>query len=292
MLLRRSNARPYWRTLLVLARATNLPTVWSNCLAGWWLGGGGDLLPLLLLLTGASCLYTCGMFLNDAFDAEFDQEHRRERPIPAGDIGLDEVWAWGFGWLGLGAVILVLLGKVTATFALLLAAGIVIYNATHKALPLAPLLMAACRLLLYLVAASVAVEGVTGLAIWCGLAMAAYVAGLSYLARHELSKGPVEVWPAWCLGAPILLGLLVNGGEHQFRALGLCLALAIWTLRSLRYAFWSPVRNIGLAASGLVAGIVLVDLLAVAGGGHAGISLLFLLLFAATLVSQRFAPAS
>jgi hypothetical protein len=52
------------------------------------------------------------------------------------------------------------------------------------------------------------------------------------------------------------------------------------------------VRNIGLAASGLVAGIVLVDLLAVAGGGHAGISLLFLLLFAATLVSQRFAPAS
>jgi hypothetical protein len=30
------------RTLLVLGRVSNLPTVWSNCLAGWWLGGGGN----------------------------------------------------------------------------------------------------------------------------------------------------------------------------------------------------------------------------------------------------------
>jgi hypothetical protein len=291
MLLRRSNARPYWRTLLVLARAPYLPTIWSNCLAGWLLGGGGHLGRCLLLLLGATCLYTSGMFLNDAFDAEFDREHRKERPIPAGDIGLDEVWAWGFAWLGLGAVILVLLGKATAAFAVVLAAGVVIYNATHKAFPLAPLLMATCRFLLYLTAASVAANGVTGLAIWSALALAAYVTGLSYLARRELSKGPVESWPAWCLAAPLLLALLVNGGEHQFRAWVLCLALGLWMLRSLRYAFWSPVRSIGLAASGLVAGIVLVDLLAIGGGPHLGISLLFIVLFTATLVSQRFAPA-
>jgi hypothetical protein len=290
MLLKRSKAGPYWRTLLILARASNLPTIWSNCLAGWLLGGGGDLLPLLLLGLGATCLYASGMFLNDAFDAEFDHEHRRDRPIPAGDISLDEVWAWGFGWLGLGAVILVLLGKVTATLAVLLAAGVVVYNATHRVFSLAPLLMAVCRLLLYLVAASVAVDGVTGLAVWSGLAMAAYIAGLSFLSRRELSKGPVESWPAWCLGAPILLGLICNGGDHRFRAVILCLALGLWTLRSLRYAFWVPARSIGLAVSGLVAGIVLADLLAVAGGGHAGISLIFLTLFAATLVSQRFVP--
>ena len=28
------------RAWLVLSRGSNLPTVWSNCLAGWWLGGG------------------------------------------------------------------------------------------------------------------------------------------------------------------------------------------------------------------------------------------------------------
>ena len=29
------------RTLLVLGRVSNLPTVWSNCFAGWLLAGGG-----------------------------------------------------------------------------------------------------------------------------------------------------------------------------------------------------------------------------------------------------------
>src|SRR5213594_1545943 len=43
MLLARSNIQPYWRTLLILGRASNVPTVWSNCLAGWLLGGGGSI---------------------------------------------------------------------------------------------------------------------------------------------------------------------------------------------------------------------------------------------------------
>ena len=60
------------RTLLVLGRASNLPTVWSNCLAGWILGGGGPHKRLLALCGGATLLYVGGMFLNDAFDAQFD----------------------------------------------------------------------------------------------------------------------------------------------------------------------------------------------------------------------------
>ena len=34
--------REFWHALLVLGRASNLPTVWSNCFAGWFLGGGGE----------------------------------------------------------------------------------------------------------------------------------------------------------------------------------------------------------------------------------------------------------
>jgi len=49
-------------TLLILGRVSNLPTVWSNCLAGWWLSGGGNFWKLALLLAGASALYTGGMF--------------------------------------------------------------------------------------------------------------------------------------------------------------------------------------------------------------------------------------
>src|SRR6266487_2708079 len=113
LLFTRIQPTPYWRTLLILGRVSNLPTVWSNCTAGWLLGGGGTVWILVVICLGATCLYIGGMFLNDAFDVEFDREYRNERPIPSGQITLDAVWRWGFGWLGAGTVILVLLGKTT-----------------------------------------------------------------------------------------------------------------------------------------------------------------------------------
>src|ERR1041385_5815117 len=93
------------RTLLVLGRVSNLPTVWANCLAGWLLGGGGEWPRFGLLCTGATLLYVGGMFLNDAFDAEFDAEHRRGRPIPSGQIAQARVWQLGWGMLIAGVAL-------------------------------------------------------------------------------------------------------------------------------------------------------------------------------------------
>src|SRR5947207_884478 len=152
LLLTRTELTPYWRTLLILGRVSNLPTVWSNCLAGWWLGGGENFNKLPLLLIGATFLYIGGMFLNDAFDVEFDRVHRQERPIPSGKISLEAVWRFGLAWLAVGAVILILLGAVTGIFAVILVLLIVAYDALHKSISAAPVLMGACRLLLYLVA--------------------------------------------------------------------------------------------------------------------------------------------
>jgi hypothetical protein len=47
---------------------------------------------------------------------------------------------------------------------------------------------------------------------------------------------------------------------------------------------------VGRSVSALTAGLVLVDLLAVGAGEPLGISLVFGLLFIATLLFQRFAP--
>src|ERR1044071_10332569 len=77
------DTKKYFRTLLILGRISNLPTVWSNCVAGWLLGGGGDLRRLGWLCAGASLLYMGGMYLNDACDSHFDALHRAERPIPS-----------------------------------------------------------------------------------------------------------------------------------------------------------------------------------------------------------------
>ena len=156
------------RTFLILGRVSNLPTVWSNCLAGWWLGGGGNFKNLPLLLAGATFLYVGGMFLNDAFDTEFDRRHRKERPIPSGMIALDSVWRWGLAWLALGAVILLWPGKVTGGLGLALAFCIILYDAVHKLIPFSPVLMGLCRFFLYVLAASTGLNGVTGWAIWCG----------------------------------------------------------------------------------------------------------------------------
>ena len=69
-----------WSVALALGRVSNLPTVWTNALAGVVLAGGaaGDArLPWIVL--AVSLCYVAGMYLNDAFDRDFDARHRPER---------------------------------------------------------------------------------------------------------------------------------------------------------------------------------------------------------------------
>src|SRR5882672_1844198 len=138
----KSNSTSFLRALLILGRASNLPTVWSNCLAGWLLGGGGEPRRLALLCLGATLVYLGGMFLNDAFDAQFDQQHRPERPIPSGAIQAGTVWKWGFVFLGLGWLVLGWLGNATLVLATVLVLSILIYDAVHKIFAFSPVLMA------------------------------------------------------------------------------------------------------------------------------------------------------
>src|SRR5262245_20698385 len=249
------------RTLLILGRVSNLPTVWSNCIAGWWLGGGGnpDKLPFLFL--GTTLLYIGGMFLNDAFDVEFDRAYRRERPIPSGRISLEAVWHWGLGWVGGGSVVLVLLGNTTGLLAVVLVLLIITYDAVHKSIEAAPVLMGGCRLLLYLIAASCGTEGVTGWAAWGSVALMSYVVGLSFIARVESTPGTLRYWPLILLAAPIFLAMVLNSGIFLPSALVMSLIVALWVVRCLVFVLLGARRNVARAVSGLLAGIVLVDLL-------------------------------
>lgn len=292
MLLSPVHRRPTWQILLTLGRVPNLPTVWSNCLAGWLLAGGGSFLGFLVLCLGASCLYFGGMFLNDAFDAEFDRLHRRERPIPAGLISQDAVWRWGFAWLGTGTVLLVLLGNSTGAFAALLLFSIILYDAVHKVAASAPVLMAACRFFLVLTAASVGSHGVAGLAIWHALTLAVYIIGLSTLARHENSRSALPRWPALLLAVPLLFALLANAGEYRFRSSLQIMVVALWILRCLQSAMMTRDLNVRRTVEGLLAGIVLVDWLALGSDGGLLASLSLLFLFFLTLIGQRWIPAT
>jgi 4-hydroxybenzoate polyprenyltransferase len=272
---------------------SNLPTVWSNCLAGWWLGGKGDTTNLAWVLAGSSLLYTGGMLLNDAFDEDFDREHRKERPIPSGAITARAVWGAGFALLLAGAVLLFGAGKTAGGLGLILAGLIVLYDCFHKFVSFAPVLMGSCRVMVYLLAAAAGRDGVTGWAVWGGLVLGCYIIGLSYLARNESLKmsGPLRFSPMLLLGAPLVLALCMNAEGYRRDVLFLCAIVGLWVLRCLRHTFWSPEPRIGATVSGLLAGIVLVDWLAVADVPRE-IMIVFGILFAASLLFQRFIPAT
>ena len=281
------------RALLVLGRVPNLPTVWSNCLAGWWLGGGGNVGKLPLLLFGASALCTGGMFLNDAFDAEFDRQNCPSRPIPSGAISRETVWVWSFGLLAAGALALAMLGKTTGALAPALLACIVIYDAAHRAIAASPWLLGLCRFWVYVIAGSTGVTGVNGWPIWCGAALVIYVAGVGHVAQRENSRRPVPFWPLLLLAAPVLLAMLMNAGEARKSAMLVSLVLVLWVARCVRTIFQPGNASVARIVSGLLAGIVFVDWLAVSPQLPHGLSeAVFLVLFGAVLLLQRFVPAT
>ena len=177
-------------TALRLGRVSNLPTVWTNVAAGMALAGAGTLPVGLLVGIGAaaSLLYVAGMYLNDAFDARWDAVHRPERPIPAGEVAAGTVYAAGFAMLGAGVLLVRVASDGHRPFiaALALAALIVSYDASHKRTPLAPLLMALCRVALYALAALAAAPASLPLAFYIGAgALLLYLVFLSTLARKE-----------------------------------------------------------------------------------------------------------
>lgn len=183
--------RPRFEIFLRLGRVSNLPTVWTNVAAGMALAGAPTLpvVLLVLLALAASLLYVGGMYLNDAFDARWDAAHRPERPIPAGDVSAATVFVAGSTMLGAG-VLLVAVATGGAgqplIAALALAALIVLYDVSHKGNPLAPVIMALCRVTVYVLAAlALAPAPVPGTFYLGAGAVLSYLAFLSTLARKE-----------------------------------------------------------------------------------------------------------
>ena len=255
---------PHLRTLLVLGRVSNLPTVWSNCLAGWWLGGGGNCWKLPLLFLGVSVLYTGGMFLNDAFDAESDRQRRPERPIPSGNISANLVWRLGFGQLVLGTFLLLFCGQLAAGAAFFLALSILLYNFSHQFFTASPGLLGACRFWVYVIAGAAGAGGLNGWAIFAGAALALYVAGSGHVAQRKNIRGPIPFWPLLLLAAPVVLAMTMNTGSFRLRALWIALVLVLWTAHSIRQIFLGGEIQVAHTAANLLAGIVFVDWLAVA----------------------------
>jgi 4-hydroxybenzoate polyprenyltransferase len=203
-------------TLLRLGRVSNLPTVWTNVLAGVVLGGGPPPALVPALAFALSLFYIAGMVLNDAFDHRFDAEHHPHRPIPSGAATLRSVFIAGFILLAAGLAVLVLLaGPKSAWGGGILAVLIILYDASHKKNPLSPVLMALCRVAIYAIAA-LAVRGSLTLPLGIGAAVLfGYLTLLTLVAKRE-SHPPRRPWLIGTLVAGICLvdGVLVAALGH------------------------------------------------------------------------------
>lgn len=272
------------RAWVVLGRISNLPTVWSNCLAGCWLGGWNTPDALLLLCLGSTLLYTGGMFLNDACDVEFDAKFRPERPIVSGTLSRRVVIIAAAVLLVVGVGLIAKVDGSSGIFAIGLAMLIVIYDWTHKRIRTGPLLMAGCRFLLFLVAASAGLAGINSRTFLCASALGIYVAGLSYLARSE-SRPAATSRGLWLpLFAPVVNAFAF---DQSVATAVRCLPLIF----CIGWAMIAGREGIGRAIGLLLAGIVLVDLIAISTSSLPMITAC-LVLFAVTLVFQKFIPAT
>lgn len=274
-------------TLLRLGRVSNLPTVWTNVLAGAVLAGGDwrDW-RLGVMLAAMSLFYVGGMYLNDYFDRAIDARERPERPIPSGAIQPAAVAIIGFGLLGAGVLVTAAMGAAPAAIALVLAAAIVAYDFHHKDNPLGPVVMGACRALVYCAGATLA-GSVPPLVIVSAVAIGAYVAGLTYAARQESLDKVGNLWPLLLLAAPMVaaIGALQQGlgGVATYLLLAAWVAAAVCLLARRRSAGSVP-RAVGW----LIAGISLCDAAILASVGAIAPALAAIAGFVATLIAQKY----
>lgn len=283
---------------LRLGRVSNLPTVWSNALAGFALAGGfPDAVAIAGTVVALSLLYVAGMYLNDAFDREIDARERPGRPIPAGEAAPGAVFTAGFAMMGAALALLGWLalrpgggaGWTLPATGALLAAAILFYDRHHKGNPWSPAVMGLCRLLAYATAALTVAPTLPPLALAAGLAMLCYLVGLTHAARGEAQGRLESAWPLALLAVPVVFGLwLLTGGAQ---VLPFLLLFAAWTV----YAAGLLVRrgpSVPKGIAALIAGIALFDAVLVAALAPLWLAALAAAAFPLTLALQRRVPGT
>jgi 4-hydroxybenzoate polyprenyltransferase len=260
---------PRLSTLLRLGRISNIPTVWTNVLAGSVIAGGAQNPGrIALIMLAMTAFYAGGMYLNDFFDRDIDARDRPGRPIHAGEIRAATVSSIGFGLLATGTALMIPFGLAATVWGALLGAAIVLYDLWHKGNVLSPVVMGTCRALVY-IATGAALAGSTSTATMIGaVALASHVAGITYAAKQESLDRVGNLWPLALLAVPLLAALpAITSSWIVITAFILLLAADAVAVRLLATR---PVPGaVPSAVSGLIAAICLVDALAIAlaGGG-------------------------
>ena len=271
--------------VLELCRVSNLPTVISNCVAGSLVAEGILGLALIFVLIGASLVYSGGMVMNDAVDFRYDKEFKKDRPIVSSKISLFSSWQLAVLFLVSGSVFLGI-GSTSYFWVALLIISIIFYNVFHKKFGITIYVMGFCRSLLYFIA-GYTISLSNSVILW-GLVLGLYTAGITLVARGEDTDQKVKMIGIILLTAPVFLSIYCS-----LVSLNLIVpiifsssALIVLILYSLRIINSENPGKIGKAVSLLIAGMCIVDSMAVSSViGYQG--LLFIFGVPIVLIFQR-----
>jgi hypothetical protein len=267
---------------LRMARVSNTPTTVSDTVAGAVLVSAGVAAgPVAVVAVAIALFYTAGMLLNDVMDLAIDRRERPERPLPSGQVSVRAAVAAVVALFVAGEALLLLEGWRGALAGLVLIALIVLYDAWHKGNAISPLLMAACRAMVYVVA-GLAIAGELNTELWGAAAlMLVYVVGLTQVAKAE-GGGIASRWPVVAVLAPAAYW----AKELPDLAVALLIAAFVaWAGRAL----WLVLarHRIGAGVVSLIAGIAVYDALVVAGAGGSTVAVaVCLAAFAVTIALQ------
>jgi 4-hydroxybenzoate polyprenyltransferase len=177
------------KAYLDLCRVSNLPTVWTNVLAALVLSGAEfSWCNFIILSVSMSLFYSGGMCLNDICDASIDMDIKPTRPMPSGRISPNHAVRFTVALFVTALILLLAVPYLRAFYAgLLLTVVIIAYDKSHKSHYSSVILMASCRLLVFVVAALAATGSVAPYALLAGCLQFAYVLAISVTARFEKS---------------------------------------------------------------------------------------------------------
>lgn len=269
-----------------LARISNSPTVVSDVVAGAALAGALHPSRALVLVAVALVLfYTGGMYLNDLCDYVIDSRERAERVLPSGIVSTKAAAIVVVFLFTAGALLLAAIGSRPFWAGLGLVGLIVAYDLWHKTNPLSPLLMAACRAMVYVIAFLAFESKPTFYLVVAALVFICYIVGLTYIAKSESRPNVTKYWPVVLLFLPAIIFV---SRSPDGAVIAIAVLLVLWTSYSITFIYGRQHRSFGGAVARLIAGISLLDALVIGSTRNLAGVPLALGAFGLTLALQRY----
>jgi 4-hydroxybenzoate polyprenyltransferase len=261
-----------WRDWLRLCRPHQALPAMAEPLAGALLVGAGwqNCGAVLALMLTSACLYAAGAALNDLRDFKRDLVDHPDRPLPAGRIGRVQALVLALLLFATGTALAAFAGESTFRLAVLLVIAIILYDLPFKAMPLAPALLAACRVLNLLLGMMIVpppdspVDWSLRAYLLCGIGM--YTLGLAVFARKEplisprrqMLGGSIATWAA-ILAIVMLRLLFPRQASHPAGLIWACLLMLAVGYRMIQALLTPEPARTRQAIDATLTGLVVLD---------------------------------